>query len=191
MIQSGVVAYLVLHQQIINFDVIVNPIARSGYYLLTMTLLITFHFIQALDQIQYRLPFCSRPRMMLILGLLFTCTLLYFDIITGFYLTHYWYIHLATTTLLLGDILFLRKFINKYCIRCYCLTIALLSLTMILLYLYPFHSIVTKQPLLSLASNIITVKIISIASLIILPCLFASMLLVNKVFRQTDDAISY
>ena len=190
-IQSGVVAYLILQQQIVNFHVIVNPIARSGYYLLAIVLLLMFHFIQALDQIQYQLRFCSRPRMMLTLGILFTCTLLYFDIITGFYRTHYWYIHLAITILLLGDILFLRKLTDKYCIRCYCLTIGLLSLVIIFLYLYPFHSIVTKQSLLSLASNIITMKIISIASLILLPCLFASMLLLNRVFKQTDDAISY
>ncbi len=188
-LQGGIVAFVILHQQIIAHNLHVSVWQHWEYYLLTTATLICFHLSRAIDHLQLPTRWCNRRYTMLALATCFSATVMCFDGITGFYNTSFWYAHLASIpfVFLVGWLLTKSK---RYCISCYCTTLALTSISMVVLYLYPF-SVNSGQSLLTTASSPAAMKVIAIASLIILPCLAASMTIIQRIFNQGDDAISY
>lgn len=180
-IQSVLIIKLLVQQQSLVYLPIHSGLLLSGYYVSATGFMLFFHLLRAIDCLS--LISHKNIKLLLLVNLFvyFSFNILYFDYLSIGSLGYFWQQHLFIITLLLLALIWLFLCYQKNCISCYLYLLALMSLVAIYYYLYPFRTI-TYESALSAATSPLAMKIIVIASIISLPGIALTMVIINRFF---------
>lgn len=188
-IQTCVVLYLILNQQYSAYNFNFKSPLIYLYYGAAFLVVFGFHFMKGIEylaMIRHRYIFIS----LLSYSILFGITGILFDTLSiGFHHINHWHIVAFATLCILTMVIY--KWQKKYCIRIFCGIVLFGSILAIIGYLFPYYDFIGKSSLLTLSSNLISIKIICIASMIMLPVLLISIHFLHKIFQKTNELLVY
>jgi len=185
-IQSFLVVHLLLMQQSFFLELNQSLSMRGVYMFSAVCFLFLLHISHALDSLANVLDKKSKLFLSIILGSNFLLCLILFNELSGLKFLIYWSEYLVALVFLWGLSYFVSHLFEKRSLRIFIGLLYLGSVFSVFYYLYPFRS-ESGVILLNQASSMITVKIIAVASIIILPCLMVAMNITSAVFSRKQD----